>query len=1231
MNSGGNGGDLNANHRLQHVLGIDDTDVLGIRGVGSHPNGLNERPEALTARRENGKNDPSERRLQLERLCFKAERDGCLQTWAKALPLLAQHLIEVPRDAQALAQLARAHAALGNRSEAVRAAQQALIFDNELVLGHTISLLMSESYAESGNFELAVKYAETALASRPGDADAIEALVTALASMRELSRAEAALGIMAQANAERAASLARSLAGSSGCSLADRHWWLSRAVGFVKSLRSFKELGEVCLALRRDQEAKQWLQKAFSQLGGAADADLAQMLAHLQVRAGCIDEALETYQISLSASSDGFVLHRCYGQLLLAEGRASEAIDVLRRGAKQAPPEDAASIYVYLADLHQSMGQACDAKRSFEAAVDADANSLHAWHGLLLLSKIRGNVQERLSALRNLVRLEPQTVEWHVQLGVTFLEMPPSARSDKDVSRHFQEALRQQPGNVTALLGLARLSQERATTQGARDESQKEALHFFEQAAKADPTNEEALEGAGNATWVRGDFAGSAAWYRQLLKRQPGRVDALCRVAVTCLWCGDAAEAVTVLQHAVRSCSDSYEALALLGYAYISAGKPEESIWPLQAAVRIQPEGKSVVARLYLALGFAHRGNELGAAAELEAAATCFQDLRHISLVCKSVSDEPVQGGDGCLRTALPGKEPQVRRFLSILSRLVEARAAAPAAASTAAPAKSGGAAESVADVAPKGWAVTPHPQSSGTVPGHPPSSNWRDELYEGQEIEVYSKSGSSWIGASIASLRPDVVKVKYLVNGSWCEKALLRNSDSLRPRIGQGDNGPPADLGLAVAAPFAPPPRQAPSRAGEHIEEPSPIPQAATSAHPMAKPAVAVAEVGGQLSGPADRGSCRALSARSSPSAEVKEEDQPLRRQWVPADNRAQLQARGPPPSSGSGTPASSPGHAAVAGARRQWLGSAAAKEAPAGCGCAGAPATTPGASSYGAQASLEFLLNLDDLYFGQVLGTGGFGAVYRGTFRGDAVAIKKLHPIDGQVTPMQIEEFSKEVANLQALRHPRLVNFIGAAFSSPNLCIVTEFMPNGSLYELLHQRKQAISTTQRVSISTQIAEGVAFLHEQSPPFVHRDLKSMNVVLDFLLNVKLCDFGLTQSMEKTHISRRDNEGGSPRYMAPELFDCRGKITEKVDIWALGCLALEVVSGRMPHEECTSIQQVMTKTLVERQPPFRDLSGVAPELKYLVERCLEFEPQHRLDAVRFLNELRAVPLWGAAA
>lgn len=272
------------------------------------------------------------------------------------------------------------------------------------------------------------------------------------------------------------------------------------------------------------------------------------------------------------------------------------------------------------------------------------------------------------------------------------------------------------------------------------------------------------------------------------------------------------------------------------------------------------------------------------------------------------------------------------------------------------------------------------------------------------------------------------------------------------------------------------------------------------------------------------------------------------------------------------------------------------------------------------------EQLLDGKLLEFGKVLGSGGFGAVYTGRYLKTEVAIKKLHIADGQVSPAQVQEFRKEVQNLQTLRHRRLVSFIGAALvgNPPSLCIVTEFMPNGSLHALLHQKRQTLSYEQRLSMAVQVAEGVVFLHSQSPPFVHRDLKSLNAVLDFNLNVKLCDFGLTQSMEKTHISRKDSEGGSPRYMAPELFDCRGKITEKVDVWALGCMTIEILTGRLPHWECSSIQQVMTKTLLEKQLPFSDWADVSEDVRTLAELAFEFRPGLRIDAARFLEGLQGV-------
>lgn len=216
--------------------------------------------------------------------------------------------------------------------------------------------------------------------------------------------------------------------------------------------------------------------------------------------------------------------------------------------------------------------------------------------------------------------------------------------------------------------------------------------------------------------------------------------------------------------------------------------------------------------------------------------------------------------------------------------------------------------------------------------------------------------------------------------------------------------------------------------------------------------------------------------------------------------------------------------------------------------------------------------------------------------------------------------------MANLQALKHPRLIRFMGVAFEPPVLAIVTELAAGGSLYNLLHVQHVVLSDAQRRSLALQVTEGVAFLHCLRPPRVHRDLKSANVVLDASMGAKLCDFGLTESMEKTHLSRRDTEGGSPRYMSPEVFDARSKLTEKLDVWALGCLIIEIISDRLPHDDCTSIQQVAAKLLVRHLPPFDDEweTGVNPELPPLVNPCFSWEPSSRPCATSLFQSLTAV-------
>jgi len=272
---------------------------------------------------------------------------------------------------------------------------------------------------------------------------------------------------------------------------------------------------------------------------------------------------------------------------------------------------------------------------------------------------------------------------------------------------------------------------------------------------------------------------------------------------------------------------------------------------------------------------------------------------------------------------------------------------------------------------------------------------------------------------------------------------------------------------------------------------------------------------------------------------------------------------------------------------------------------------------------------IDFEQLTQNECLGTGGFGAVYRGTFNGREVAIKKLFCEEGgNISPLQLEELEKEVAALRSLDHPRLVAFIGACLRPPDLCIVTEYMPGGSLHALLHKSKKPLVLAQQAKIALQICEGCAFLHGLSPPFVHRDLKSLNIVLDHSYNAKICDFGLTQSMDKTHISLKEGgNGGSPRYMAPECYDCKGKITEKVDVWALGCIIIETFGGPLPYDDCNNMQQIVAKVLIDKAQPYipHDLPrGVRP----IVEDCFHFDIKQRTsaqDVFRRLRQLRLAP------
>mmetsp|Transcript_22835 Transcript_22835/g.52263 ORF Transcript_22835/g.52263 Transcript_22835/m.52263 type:complete len:877 (-) Transcript_22835:83-2713(-) len=861
------------------------------------------------------------------------------------------------------------------------------------------------------------------------------------------------------------------------------------------------------------------------------------------------------------------------------EGRTEEAAEALRSVASRASPQDACRLYRALAELEQARGRNSDACRAWEAVVRIDPASTAGWRGLVASASESGNEEAELLALRALSEIEKDKPDWLVCLG----RLLAKRGATEEAKVHLQHALQISPKSISALLALARLS------------TGDEAIWLYEKASLAEPTAAEALEGAAAARWGKGDFKVAGQWYRAVLNKRPDHPVALCRMAELLLQENNSQESLMLLTRATRQEPNLPEAVLWLAYVHLLSGQVHAAIAPLQAMVRSTAgmPSKSLLlsqACLVLSLSLAEEGDVT------QAEEYFCNGARHLPSVQRwreersaLDKDVPIDRLGTIFTKELPGASAKMLRHLEVLLQQYRSKF------------------------------LKDDPKKPAAE-----ANDWREDLKEGKSVEVYSKSGQRWIPSTVLQLSREMVKVKYLIHGHWCEKVLLRDSEFLRMHEAsrssqssslvtaeQAGGQKPQDLKDAALSA-----RGVPGSSGGNMS------LAGTAS-------TGLNSSGTQSSTLLGLGGSRTPRGFSSPSQAGQ------RKASIPRTRAANLPGdlKANPPSSRASSPhPSSPSK--VQSERRSSSKSSIKterEEQPATHRRRSeASGSTPPSSqplsdrTKSTPQRLPEFLDSSSLQFGVVLGNGGFGSVYRGTYFGEEVAIKKMHLMDGKITDAQVEEFKKEVRNLQALRHPRLVRFIGAAYMAPTLCIVTDYMPNGSLYALLHKRKEVISFAKQQGIALQLCEGVDFLHGHEPPFVHRDLKSLNIVLDFELNAKLCDFGLTQTMEKTHITRREQEGGSPRYMAPELFDSKGKITEKVDIWALGCLILEVFSGHMPHEECSSVQQVMMKLLVQGDPPFAMWDTVPEKLHCLASLCFTLNARQRADATQLLQVVAAL-------
>ena len=189
---------------------------------------------------------------------------------------------------------------------------------------------------------------------------------------------------------------------------------------------------------------------------------------------------------------------------------------------------------------------------------------------------------------------------------------------------------------------------------------------------------------------------------------------------------------------------------------------------------------------------------------------------------------------------------------------------------------------------------------------------------------------------------------------------------------------------------------------------------------------------------------------------------------------------------------------------------------------------------------------INWNDVKIGKKIGQGGYGAVYLGEWKGRNVAIKKL--FRDEVDESELETFRKEIEIMSKFSHAKIVNFLGASLQPPNICILTEYMERGNLSNVL-KADPNLPWLRKLKMSLDASEGMVYLHEQEPPVVHRDLKSLNLLVAEDFTVKVADFGLSKATSGNSLN---SKVGSLNWCAPEILLQSAPYTRSGDVYSFG-------------------------------------------------------------------------------
>eukprot|EP00727_Mastigamoeba_balamuthi_P010947 m51a1_g6475 putative adenylate guanylate cyclase (2810) ;mRNA; f:78846-93655 len=260
-------------------------------------------------------------------------------------------------------------------------------------------------------------------------------------------------------------------------------------------------------------------------------------------------------------------------------------------------------------------------------------------------------------------------------------------------------------------------------------------------------------------------------------------------------------------------------------------------------------------------------------------------------------------------------------------------------------------------------------------------------------------------------------------------------------------------------------------------------------------------------------------------------------------------------------------------------------------------------------------------EILLGEVIGQGSFGVVHKALWRDTEVAAKtvRIEALQAQ----DVELVAKEVDVMRALRHPNILLYMCYARSADSFIIVTEYMPMGSLMDLLVNESVVIALRMRLAIMSDIALGMAYLHHNDPPILHRDLKSSNILLDSNMQAKVSDFGLTLFAQRGS----SHKGcaaviGTILWTAPEVLD-GAACTPQSDVYSFGIIAWEIITREVPYDDCNP-HTVAMRVVKEGLRPSLECGQFPSPIADLIAQCWDNPPD---VALVFTDIQGSTSLW----